>query len=353
MIPVRDNLIKMKGSLKVDNNITVPKKTIFSGVQPSGNLTIGNYLGAIKNWTTLQNEYNCIYCVVDMHAITVRQVPADLRRRTYETLAIYIAAGLDPEKNTLFVQSHVPQHAVLAWDLGCFTMFGELSRMTQFKDKSRSNADNINSGLFTYPVLMAADILLYKTDLVPVGSDQKQHLELARDIAIRFNSIFSDTFTIPEGYIPKTGMRIMSLADPTKKMSKSDANPNASIGILDSKDDIIRKFKRAVTDSDTTIRYADGKDGINNLMNIYSCFTGKTYGEIEKEFDGRGYGDFKLAVGETVADSLSPLKTKFDTLMKDKAYLEDIMKNGAFSASRIAERTVSKVHKKLGFVVKS
>ena len=335
---------------KVDNNIITPKKTIFSGVQPSGNLTIGNYLGAIKNWTDLQDEYNCIYCVVDMHAITVRQVPADLRRRTYETLAVYIAAGLDPEKNTLFVQSHVPEHAVLAWDLGCFTMFGELNRMTQFKDKSRSNADNINAGLFTYPVLMAADILLYKADLVPVGSDQKQHLELARDIAIRFNGTFSDTFPVPEGYIPKTGMRIMSLADPTKKMSKSDSNPNASVAILDSKDDIIRKFKRAVTDSDTVVRYADGKDGINNLMSIYSCFTGKSYADIEKEFDGKGYGDFKLAVGETVADSLAPLREKFDALMKDKAYLEEVMKNGAMTASRIASRTISKVHKKLGFV---
>ena len=334
----------------MDNNIIIPKKTIFSGVQPSGNLTIGNYLGAIKNWTTLQDEYNCIYCVVDMHAITVRQVPADLRRRTYETLAVYIAAGLDPEKNTLFVQSHVPQHAVLAWDLGCFTMFGELNRMTQFKDKSRSNADNINAGLFTYPVLMAADILLYKADLVPVGSDQKQHLELARDIAMRFNGTFSDTFPVPEGYIPKTGMRIMSLADPTKKMSKSDANPNASVAILDSKDDIIRKFKRAVTDSDTVVRYAEGKDGINNLMSIYSCFTGKSFEEIEKEFDGKGYGDFKLAVGETVADSLSPLREKFDALMKDKAYLESVMRSGAETASRIAAKTIAKVHKKLGFV---
>ncbi len=330
--------------------VTEKKKTIFSGVQPSGNLTIGNYLGAIKNWTDLQNDYNCIYCVVDMHAITVRQVPAELRRRTYETLAVYIAAGLDPEKNTLFVQSHVPAHAVLSWDLGCFTMFGELGRMTQFKDKSQRNADNINAGLFTYPVLMAADILLYQTDLVPVGSDQKQHLELARDIAVRFNNTYSDTFIVPEGYIPKTGMRIMSLAEPTKKMSKSDANPNASVAILDSKDDIIRKFKRAVTDSDTVVRYAEGKDGINNLMNIYSCFTGKTAEEIEREFEGKGYGDFKLAVGETVADSLAPIRKRFDELMQDKKYLETIMKNGAESASRIAYKTISKVHRKLGYV---
>ncbi len=329
---------------------TENKKTIFSGVQPSGNLTIGNYLGAIRNWTALQDAYNCIYCVVDMHAITVRQVPAELRRRTYETLAVYIAAGLDPEKNTLFVQSHVPAHAQLSWDLGCFTMFGELGRMTQFKDKSRKNADNINAGLFTYPVLMAADILLYQADLVPVGQDQRQHLELARDIAIRFNGAYSDTFIVPEGYIPKTGMKIMSLAEPTKKMSKSDSNPNASVGILDGYDDIIKKFKRAVTDSDTEVRYAEGKDGINNLMSIYSCFTGKTMEDIEREFSGKGYGDFKLAVGETVADSLKPIRERFDALMKDKAYLESVMKMGADNASRIAYKTLAKVHKKLGFV---
>ena len=326
------------------------KKTIFSGVQPSGNLTIGNYLGAIKNWTELQELYNCIYCVVDMHAITVRQVPAELRKRTYETLALYIAAGLDPEKNTLFVQSHVPAHAVLAWDLGCYTMFGELSRMTQFKDKSAKHADNINAGLFTYPVLMAADILLYQADLVPVGQDQRQHLELARDIAVRFNNSYSDTFTVPEGYIQKTGMKIMSLAEPTKKMSKSDTNPNASVGILDPRDDIIRKFKRAVTDSDTVVRYAEGKDGINNLMSIYSCFTGKDYEAIEREFEGKGYGDFKLAVGETVADSLAPIRAEFDRLMQDKKYLEEVMKNGAERASYIARKTISKVHKKIGYV---
>ena len=326
------------------------KKTIFSGVQPSGNLTIGNYLGAIKNWTELQDLYNCIYCVVDMHAITVRQDPAELRKRTYETLAVYMAAGLDPEKNTLFVQSHVPAHAVLAWDLGCYTMFGELSRMTQFKDKSAKHADNINAGLFTYPVLMAADILLYQADLVPVGQDQRQHLELARDIATRFNNSYSPTFTVPEGYIQKTGMKIMSLAEPTKKMSKSDANPNASVAILDGRDDIIRKFKRAVTDSDTVVRYADGKDGINNLMSIYSCFTGKSYDQIEKEFDGKGYGDFKLAVGETVADCLAPIRERFDALMKDKKYLEEVMKSGAERAAYIARKTISKVHKKIGYV---
>ena len=263
---------------------------------------------------------------------------------------MYIAAGLDPEKNTLFVQSHVPAHAVLAWDLGCYTMFGELSRMTQFKDKSAKHADNINAGLFTYPVLMAADILLYQADLVPVGQDQRQHLELARDIAVRFNNSYSDTFTVPEGYIQKTGMKIMSLAEPTKKMSKSDTNPNASVGILDSRDDIVRKFKRAVTDSDTVVRYAEGKDGINNLMSIYSCFTGKDYEAIEKEFDGKGYGDFKMAVGETVADSLAPIRERFDALMADKKYLEQVMKVGAERANYIARKTISKVHKKIGYV---
>ena len=325
-------------------------KVSYSGVQPSGNLTVGNYLGAIRNFSTYSEQYKCFYCVVDMHAITVRQVPADLRRRTYETLALYMACGLDPDKNTLYVQSHVPAHAELAWALNCFTMFGELSRMTQFKDKSSRHADNINAGLFTYPVLMAADILLYQTDVVPVGIDQKQHVELARDIATRFNNVFSDTFTIPEPIIAKTGMKIMSLAEPTKKMSKSDENTNAVVYILDDRDTIIRKFKRAVTDSDTVVRYAEGKDGINNLMNIYSTFTGKTHEEIEQEFDGRGYGDFKLAVGEVCADALRPVQEKFAAYMADKAYLESVMKKGAEEASYYARKTLSKVQKKLGFV---
>ena len=327
-----------------------PKKVIFSGVQPSGLLTIGNYLGAIKNWTTLQDAYDCLYCVVNLHAITVRQIPADLRRRTYETLAIYIACGLDPDKNTLFVQSHVPAHAELGWLLDCYTMFGELSRMTQFKDKSAKNADNVNAGLFTYPTLMAADILLYQADLVPVGQDQQQHIEICRDIAGRFNGIYGNTFKIPEGFMPKTGTKIMSLADPTKKMSKSDSNENGYVAILDPRDVIIRKFKRAVTDSDTVVRYAEGKDGVNNLMNIYSCFTGKTHEEIEREFDGRGYGDFKMAVGEVVADGLTPVQARFNELMKDKAYLEEIMRRGAENAQRRARRTLSKVYRKVGFV---
>ncbi len=325
------------------------KKVVFSGVQPSGNLTIGNYLGAIRNFSEFSEQYKCFYCVVDMHAITVRQVPAELRRRTYETLALYIACGLDPKKNTLYVQSHVPAHAELGWILNCYTMFGELSRMTQFKDKSAKHADNVNAGLFTYPTLMAADILLYQTDLVPVGVDQKQHLELARDIATRFNGIYGDTLTVPDGYLVKNGAKIMSLADPTKKMSKSDENANAVVYILDSKDDILRKFKRAVTDSDTRVAFAEGKDGINNLMTIYSCFTGKTFDEIEREFDGRGYGDFKLAVGEACADGLAPVRDAYARLMADKGYLEEVMKNGAAEASHYARKTLSKVKRKIGY----
>ena len=332
------------------------KKTILSGVQPSGNLTIGNYLGAIRNWVALQNEkyeeYNFLYCVMDMHAITVRQTPAELRRRTMETVAIYLAAGIDPAKSMLFVQSHVPAHAQLGWVLDCYTMFGELSRMTQFKDKSAKNAQNINAGLFTYPALMAADILLYQADLVPVGLDQKQHLELTRDIAERFNQIYGDTFVVPECYMTKSSAKICSLADPTKKMSKSDENPNSCVLMLDSKDDIIRKFKRAVTDSDTVVKYADGKDGINNLMSIYSCFTGKSFEEIEKEFEGRGYGDFKMAVGEACADGLAPVQTEFKRLMADKAYLETIMRENADQASYIARKTLSKVYRKIGFLAK-
>ncbi len=334
----------------MSEEIKAPKKRIFSGVQPSGNLTIGNYLGAIKNWTAFQDTYECLYCVVNQHAITVRQNPAELRRRTYETLALYLAAGLDPKKNTLFIQSHVSAHAELAWVLNCYTMFGELSRMTQFKDKSAKNADNINAGLFTYPVLMASDILLYQADLVPVGIDQKQHVELTRDIANRFNSVYSETFTVPEPYMPKTGMKIMSLQEPTKKMSKSDTNENATVRILDSKDDIIRKFKRAVTDSDTVVRAGDDKPGVTNLMSIYSCFSGKSFEEIEAEFSGRGYGDFKLAVGETCADALAPIRTRFAELMNDKAYLEDVARNGAEHAAYIARKTLSKVYRKVGFV---
>ncbi len=326
------------------------KKVVFSGVQPSGNLTIGNYLGAIKNFSRFSEEYKTFYCVVDLHAITVRQVPAELRSRTYETLALYMACGLDEKKNTLFVQSHVPAHSELGWILDCYTMFGELSRMTQFKDKSQKHSQNINAGLFAYPSLMAADILLYQTDLVPVGIDQKQHLELSRDIAERFNQIYGDTFTIPEGYIPQDTMKIMSLAEPTAKMSKSDTNQNAVVYILDSKDDIMRKFKKAVTDSDASVRYSEDKPGVSNLMTIYRAFTGKSFDEIEREFDGRGYGDFKLAVGEVCADGLAPVREEFDRLMKDKAHLEAVMKAGADEAAYYARKTMSKVRRKIGFV---
>ena len=326
------------------------KKRIFSGIQPSGILTIGNYLGALKNWVGLQEDYECIYCVVNMHAITVRQVPADLRRHTYEALAVYLAAGIDPKKSTIFVQSHVPAHAELAWVLNCNTMFGELSRMTQFKDKSAKHGNNINAGLFTYPTLMAADILLYQAALVPVGQDQKQHVELTRDIAERFNALYGDTFTVPEAYIPETGKKIMSLLDPAKKMSKSDENAGAYVAILDGRDDIIRKFRRAVTDSGSEVRFADGKDGICNLMNIYSAITGKENDESEREFEGKGDGDFKLAVGEAVADALSPLQNEYARLIADKAYLEQIMREGAETASSIARKTMRKVYKKTGFV---
>ena len=326
------------------------KKIVFSGVQPSGNLTIGNYLGAIKNFSRFSEDYKTFYCVVDLHAITVRQVPAELRRRTYETLALYMACGLDETKNTLFVQSHVPAHAELGWVLDCYTMFGELSRMTQFKDKSQKHSQNINAGLFTYPALMAADILLYQTDLVPVGIDQKQHLELSRDIALRFNQIYGETFTVPEGYIPQDTMKIMSLAEPASKMSKSDTNQNAVVYILDSKDDIIRKFKKAVTDSEAEVRYSEDKPGVSNLMTIYRAFTGKSFEEIESEFSGRGYGDFKLAVGEACADGLAPVRDEFSRLMADKAHLEAVMKAGADEAAYYARKTMSKVRRKIGFV---
>ena len=284
-----------------------------------------------------------------MHAITVRQTPADLRRRTLEGLALYIACGIDPEKSIMFVQSHVPAHAELSWVLSCNTMFGELSRMTQFKDKSQKHAGNVNAGLFTYPVLMAADILLYQADVVPVGIDQKQHVEIARDIAERFNGVYSDTFVVPEAYIPEVGMKITSLTDPTKKMSKSDPNPNSYVHIIETRDETIKKIKRAVTDSDSEVRYAEGKAGICNLMNIYSSFTGKSYAEIEKEFAGKGYGDFKLAVGEVCADGLQPIRDEFSKLASDKEYLEGIMKDGAEKAAYLAGKTLSKVYRKVGF----
>ena len=327
------------------------KKRIFSGIQPSGDLTLGSYMGAIKNWVALQNDYDCLYCIVDMHAITVRQIPADLRRRTLEQLAQYIACGLDPEKNIMFVQSHVPQHAELSWVLSCYTQFGELSRMTQFKQKSQQHADNITAGLFTYPVLMAADILLYQTDLVPVGEDQKQHVELCRDIATRFNYTYSDTFTLPEPFIPKMGARIMSLGNPENKMSKSD--PDGCVYLMDKPEDIMRKFKRAVTDCETAVRYdRENKPGVSNLLTIYCAATGKSVEEAVAEFAGQGYGVFKPAVGEAVVELLRPVREQAQQLLGDKAYLERIYKSGAERASALAEKTLRKVYKKVGFVAR-
>lgn len=330
---------------------TVRKKRALSCIQSTGTPTLGNYLGALRNWVALQDEFECAYAVADLHAITVRQEPAKLRQQINETFALLLAIGLDPEKSLLFVQSQVPQHAQLSWLLSCHTQFGELSRMTQFKDKSLKHADNINAGLFTYPVLMAADILLYQPDVVPVGADQKQHCELTRDIAMRFNHLYANTFTIPEPYIMKTGARVCSLQEPTKKMSKSDENQNAFISLKDDADTIMRKFRRAVTDSEAKVRYAEGKDGVNNLMEIYSAVTGKTLEQIEDEFTGKGYGDFKTAVGEAVALELKPIQERFTELMKDKAQLENWMKIGAERASHIAGRTLGKAMKKLGFVI--
>ena len=330
------------------------KKRIFSGIQPSGELTLGSYMGAIKNWVSLQDEYDCLYCIVDMHAITVRQNPADLRRRSGNQLAQYIACGLDPAKNIMFIQSHVPQHAELSWVLGCYTQFGELRRMPQFKDKAAKHADNITAGLFTYPVLMAADILVYQADLVPVGQDQKQHVELCRDVATRFNNIYGDVFKIPEPYIPTVGARVMSLSSPENKMSKSDKDPGGCIYIMQSPDDIMRCFKRAVTDSETghCVYACPEKLGVTNLMQIYSVCTGKTMDEIEAEFDGMGYGAFKPAVGEAVVETLRPIREEAERLTADKAYLESVYKDGAQKASYLAEKTLRKVYKKVGFVAR-
>lgn len=330
---------------------TAEKKKVLSCIQPSGMLTLGNYLGALKNWIKMQDEFECTYAVADLHAITVRQEPAKLRAQIYSTYALMLALGLDTEKSTLFIQSHVPEHAQLSWLLSCYTQFGELSRMTQFKDKSAKHADNVNVGLFSYPALMAADILLYKPDFVPVGADQKQHLEIARDIAIRFNHIYGDVFAVPEPYIPKTGARVMSLQDPTKKMSKSDENVNAWVAILDDKDTVIRKFKRAVTDSLAQVKLSDEQPGIKNLIGIYSAVTGLTPEEIEREFDGKGYGDFKLAVGEAVADELAPIRERYNQIISDKGELERLFREGADRAEHVARKTYFKAMKKVGFVL--
>ena len=325
------------------------KKVLYSGMQSTGNLTLGNYLGALKNWITLSDEYECFYSVANMHSITVRQNPAELRKHARELLTLFIAAGIDPEKNCIYYQSHVPAHAELAWILNCYTYMGELSRMTQFKDKSAKHADNINAGLFTYPVLMAADILLYQADVVPVGIDQMQHLEITRDIAQRFNGIYGDVFTIPEAYVGKVGAKIMSLQEPSRKMSKSDENPNGSIYLMDDPDTIMRKFKRAVTDSEGQIRYRDEQPGIKNLISIYCACTGKTPEEVEREFDGRGYGEFKPAVGEAVISVLRPLQERVAELTRDKAYIDSVIKNNAEKADYVANKTLRKVQKKVGF----
>ena len=330
--------------------VPAKKKTIFSGIQPSGILTLGNYIGALRNWVSLQDsgEYDCIYCVVDLHALTVRQDPAALRRRCAETLALFIACGLDPEKNVMYCQSHVPAHSELSWLLGCFTYMGELQRMTQFKDKSQKHADNINAGLLTYPVLMAADILLYQSDLVPIGADQKQHLELARDIAIRMNNLYGDLFTVPDGYFGKAGTRVMSLVDPTRKMSKSD-EPNSYIAILDKPEEIRRKLRRAVTDSDGEIRVdRENKPGGTNQLDIRPAVTGEGAQQIADRLSGKGYGALKDEVAEAVIAELAPVQARYSEILADKAYLEGVMQSGAERASRIAAKTMRKVHKKLG-----
>ena len=326
------------------------KKRVLSLIQPTGTFTLGNYLGALKNFVRLQEDYECVYGLADLHAITVRQEPAALRKNVLEAYALLLAMGIDLEKSIFFIQSQVPEHSQLAWVLNCYTQFGELSRMTQFKDKSAKHADNINAGLFAYPSLMAADILLYQADLVPVGADQKQHLELTRNVAERFNAAYSPTFTVPDGYIPKQGARVMSLQDPTSKMSKSDENANGFIAMLDSPDVIMKKFKRAVTDSDACVRYAEGKDGVNNLMGIYACVTGKTMEEIEREFAGKGYGDFKMAVGESVVDALRPIQEEYHRILADKAYLDGVLSQGAEKANYIAAKMLRKVYKKVGFL---
>jgi len=328
------------------------KKIIFSGVQPSGSLTIGNYLGALKNFGKLQADYNCYYCVVDMHTLTVRQNPEILKERSYQVLALYLACGLDPDKNVMFIQSHVPCHAELSWILGCYTYIGELSRMTQFKDKSQRHADNINGGLFTYPVLMAADILLYKTDMVPIGVDQKQHLELARNIAERFNNIYGDTFVVPEPFIPKNSAKIMSLQEPDKKMSKSDTNANNFVLIMDPEDVIIKKFKKAVTDSGCEIVYdEENKPGISNLINIYAAVKDISREDVMKEFEGSRYGDFKIAVGTAVAEALAPIQKKYNEFIGDKAYLDKLLKRNAEIAGENARKTLKEVYEKVGFIV--
>ena len=333
----------------MENNATETRKTVLSFVQASGTPTLGNYLGAFKNWHDMAAENDCIFGVADLHAITVRSEPKDLRRRSVEMYAMLLALGLDPEKNIVFLQSHVPEHSQLAWVLNCYTQFGEASRMTQFKDKSQRHADNVNVGLFTYPILMAADILLYGADQVPVGDDQKQHLELARDIAERFNGLYGEVFKIPEPYIGKKGAKILSLQEPEKKMSKSDANQKAFISLTDPTDVMVKKIKSAVTDSEARVYYSESKPGVSNLMTIYSCCTGKDFAAIEAEFEGKGYGDFKAAVAEAVAEELHPLREEYEHILADKAYIEKCAADGAQKAEYLARKTLRKVMKKVGF----
>lgn len=327
----------------------INKKKVLSLIQPSGTPTLGNYLGALKNWNDIASEYDCAFGVADLHAITVRQDPQKFREQIRNMYALLFAIGLSPDESIIFVQSQVPTHAQLGWILDCYTQFGEMSRMTQFKDKSKTHADNVNVGLFAYPALMAADILLYQADYVPVGADQKQHLEIARDIADRFNGIYGQTFKSPEPLIVKEGAKVMSLVDPAKKMSKSDSNPKGFISMLDTPDVIAKKFRSAVTDSEACVRYAEGKDGVNNLMSIYSCCTGRSYEQIEKEFEGKGYGDFKSAVADAVIAELAPVQSEFTRLINERAYLEECMRKGAEAATRISQRTLDKAMKKIGF----
>lgn len=342
--------INRKESIMDREEIIMEKKRLFSGVQPSGRITLGNYLGALSNWTTLQDEYECIFSIVDMHAITVPQNPKELRENALLLLAQYLAVGIDPQKSTIFIQSHVPEHAELSWILSTMTYMGELNRMTQYKEKSQKNSDNLNAGLFTYPILMASDILLYCTDLVPVGADQKQHLELARDLANRFNNRYSDTFPVPEGFFPKIAARVMSLQEPNKKMSKSDSNENGYISLLDEHDVIIKKIKRAVTDSVGVVQYNEEQAGIKNLLEIYSKVTGESIESIVAKYEGKGYGDFKQDTAEIVAEGLRPIREKTKELLSDKAYLESVYRDGAEKAEAIARKTLRKVHKKIGFL---
>ncbi|MBQ8133161.1 MAG: tryptophan--tRNA ligase [Clostridia bacterium] len=342
----------MPEEIKNNTQTTEKKKRIFSAIQPSGTITLGNYLGALRNWVKLQDDYNCIFAVADLHAITVRQEPKVFKQNILNAYALLLACGIDPEKSMFFIQSHVHTHAELAWLLNCYTQFGELSRMTQFKDKSQKHADNVNAGLFTYPSLMAADILLYQADLVPVGADQKQHLELSRNIAERFNGIYGKTFTVPDPYIAEVGARVMSLQDPTRKMSKSDENINSWVAVLDKPETIMKKFKRAVTDSEARVCVGEGKEGINNLIGIMSAVTGKTADQITAEFEGKGYGDFKTAVGEAVIEELRPIQERFDRYINDKAYLEEQYRKGAEFALKISQRTLDKAMKKIGYLPK-